>query len=184
MSTYYELLAQAQANPDDADYHALRMAYARSDEYAPYTDHAQAVENLRNALHAEDMDAALAAIDDLLAFNYLDIETHMAADYVFVQLEDYEASGYHRAFARGLIDAILATGTGRDFGMAWIVLSIAEEYVILRVLGLIPAGQRLVEHEGHWFDILTARQPPGEATHDIYFNIDLPRGWQDDHLGG
>ncbi len=174
--SYEKLLAAAQADPADADYHTLRMAYTRADSYAPYARHGDAVFALRAALQAQNMQAALAACQDLLALNYLDIEAHMAADYAHTVLEDHTAAVYHRTFARGLIDAILASGTGRDFGSAFIVIDTAEEYVVLRVMGLAPGNQQLRQHEGHWFDILYGRPAQGDPL-PVYFNIDLPYNW-------
>ena len=181
--TYDELLAAVKADPEGGDYHALRMAYTRTDAYAPYVQDAENIEKLRAALTGQDMDAALEAIDELLAQNYLDIEAHMAADYVYTMLEQYDDSAYHRAFARGLIQAILGTGDGRGFETAFIVLTVSEEYTVLRVMGLVPGDQRLVEHAGHWFDILSGRQRDTNEALDLYFNIDLPRGWLRDHMG-
>lgn len=181
---YDTLLTAAKADPDGADFHTLRMAYTRSEHYTPYDMHSDAVIALRDALVANDFEAALAATADLLAFNYLDIEAHMAADYVHVQLEHHAESAFHRAFARGLIEAILTTGTGRDFTHAWIVISTAEEYVILRVLGFAPGGQRLVRHEGHAFDILTGKRPDTGTAVDLYFNIDLPFNWLGRNMPG
>lgn len=171
---YHTLLAAAQNDPAGADYHTLRMAYARSDQYTPYDALGDSVVTLRNALTGSNFGVALAAIDELLAFNYLDIDAHMAADYVYTQQENYERSAYHRAFARGLIQAIFDTGTGRDITTAWIVLSTSEEYTLLKVLSFSFGGQRLVEHEGHYFDVLTAKPLDGGDPVDLYFNIDLP----------
>ncbi len=175
--TYDELLAAAQRNPAEADFHTLRLVYAQSDAYAPYAHDVENVEALRVALNAGQMEAARAAIHNLLAANYLDIEAHMAADYVCLVLGDEAQSAYHRAFAKGLIDAILATGDGRGFDSAWIVLSIPEEYTVLRVLGLRSTGQELASRDGRWFDILTAQRPGTGETLRLYFDIDLPRGW-------
>ena len=180
--TYEELLAAVKADPEGGDYHALRMAYTRTDDYAPYVQDAENIEKLRAALTGQDMDAALEAIAALLAKNYLDIEAHMAADYVHTMLEQYDGSAYHRAFARGLIQAILGTGDGRGFETAFIVLNVSEEYTVLRVMGLIPGNQQLVEHDDHWFDILNGRQRDTNETLDLYFNIDLPRGWLRDNI--
>lgn len=182
---YEDLLAAAQADPEHADYHALRMAYTRADSYAPYAQHNDAVFALRAALQAQNMPEALAACDAMLAFNYLDIEAHMAADYAHTALDNHAESHYHRTFAKGLIDAILTTGTGRDFASALIVIDTAEEYVVLRVLGLAPGRQQLVQHEGHWFDVLDAQASQGDPL-KMYFNIDLPYNWlqaqqQDNH---
>lgn len=181
---YRELLADAQAHPDDTDYHALRMAYLHSDEYAPYIEDTDTIRQLQHALPARDFDAALDAIDHLLELDYLDIEAHMSASYVYLQLEDHDRMHYHRTFAKGLIDAILATGSGTDFDHAVIVLRIAEEYVVLRVQSYAPTGQRLVQHEGRWYDILTAQHAETGTTREFYFDINLPRDWLENHMGG
>jgi hypothetical protein len=182
--TYDDLLDAALQDPASADYQALRMAYAQSEEYAPYVHDTEHLEALRAALHGDDLPAALDAIEGLLDHNYLDIEAHMAADYIYTRLEDADRSTYHRTFAKGLIDAILDTGSGRDFATAFAVLNVTEEYTILRVLGFRPAGQRLIQHEEHWFDILSAQHPSREEPFEVYFNIDLPRHWLQDQLAG
>jgi hypothetical protein len=164
--TYDDLLAAAKADPEGTDFHTLRMAYTRTEGYAPYMQDAEGVKQLREALRDGNAEDALDAIDHLLAQNYLDIEAHMAADYVFTNLEAYDESDYHRAFARGLIQAILATGDGRDYDTAFIVLNVSEEYTVLRVMGLVPTRQRLIERE----------------MVSVVFNIDIPRGWLHDHL--
>lgn len=178
---YATLLAAAQADPVNADFHALRMAYARSEGYAPYNHHPDEVLALNAALRDGELDQARAAVDALLAFNYLDIEAHMAADYLCTQREDHAGAAYHRAWARGLLAAILATGTGRDPGSAWMVLSTTEEYTILNVLGFATRGQRLIGHDNHWVDLQLAQHRASGQQVELYFNVDLPLGWLHRH---
>lgn len=180
--SFQDLLADVQQRPERADYHALRMAYARSPEYAPYVHDLEGVERLRDALQSGDLEAALVAVGRLLAFNYLDIEAHMAADYVFTMQGDTDRSTYHRTFARGLIDAINATGDGRSPETAYIVLNIPEEYTFMRLLGYTPGRQGLESVNGHEFDTFEVQDPEGQAS-QIYFNIDLPRQWLDANTG-
>jgi hypothetical protein len=180
--TYDDLLDAAKDDPESVDFHTLRMAYTRARSYAPYMQDAGSVKRLREALRDGDAEGALDAVDDLLALNYLDIEAHMAADYVYTKLEAYDQSAYHRAFARGLIQAILATGDGRNYDSAFIVLNVSEEYTVLRVMGLVPTRQRLVEHQRHWFDVVDGRHPESGEMIAVVFNIDLPRAWLRDHL--
>jgi len=175
--TYYDLLAAARHDPTDADYAALRAAFADSDEYAPYVHDEEHLNALREALPARDLDAALDAIGGLLDHNYLDIEAHMAADYIYTQRGDQARSTYHRTFAKGLIDAIFATGNGVTFGTAFEVLSIPEEYLVMRLLGFRATGQRLVKHEEHWCDVLSAKGGDEEPDFELYFNIDRPKTW-------
>jgi hypothetical protein len=179
--TYHDLLAAAQQNPAGADFHTLRMASARSDGYAPYSHDVEAVEALGRALPVADFDAALEAIARLLDASYLDIEAHIAADYVYTRLSQPDRSAYHRGFAQGLLKAIVDTGDGRDFSTAFIVLAIPEEYTVLRMLGLRPRGQALVEHEGHWFDVIDAAHGQTGAPAKVHFNIDIPHAWLHHH---
>ncbi|NDJ74644.1 MAG: DUF4919 domain-containing protein [Chloroflexi bacterium] len=174
---YEDLLAAVQQQPEGADYHALRMAYICSPQYAPYIQASDALEALRAALHTGDWHAALDAIDQLLDHNYLDIEAHMAADYVFLRLDQEKDALYHRTFASGLLDAILATGNGRSPETAWIVIAVQEEYTVLRVLGLTPSGQRLIQHDGQFLDVLDAEHNTSGQMLQLYFNVDLPRDW-------
>ncbi|WP_119068523.1 DUF4919 domain-containing protein [Aggregatilinea lenta] len=179
--SFHDLLADAQQHPDGADYHSLRMAYARSPEYAPYTHDLEGVERLRDALQSGDLEAALLAVGRLLAFNYLDIEAHMAADYVYTMQGDTERSAYHRTFARGLIDAIKDTGDGRSPATAYIVLNIPEEYTFMRLTGFTHGKQSIVVHEGEEFDAFDVEDPEGH-TSQIFFNIELPRRWFDANM--
>jgi len=182
--TYRELLAAAQRNPQEADFQSLRLAYTRSAEYAPYVHDVERVETLRVALHAGDLAAALEAALGLLEHNYLDIEAHMAADYVYTRLDDTRESAYHRAFARGLIAAILSSGDGRGTGGAFTVISVPEEHTVLRVLGLRLVRQTLIQVDGRSFDVIDTHHPASGEPMQVYFNVDLPRGWLAQHLAG
>jgi hypothetical protein len=177
---YDELSAAARANPTAADFHTLRMAYARSDAYAPYVRERAiriSVEAMSQALRAGDLDGALQAAEDLLASSYLDIEAHMVADYVHTLRGSTTQAAYHRAFAQGLIGALLASGDGRSPRTAFIVLTPSEEHTVLRALGYTMTRQAVVQEDGHRYDMLQARHSrTGEAA-EFYFNIDLPFGW-------
>jgi hypothetical protein len=180
--TYDDLLTAAQHNPAAADFLALRTAYADSDYYAPYSHNQDHLNALNAALPAGDFSGAIDAVRGLLDYNYLDIEAHIAADYVYTQAGEPDKSHYHRTFAKGLIDAIMRSGDGRSYETAFIVISIPEEYLVLRLMGFKSVGQRLVQHEGHWFDVLTAQHPQAQGTFDIHFNIDLPKNWLGQNL--
>lgn len=180
MTDYSDLLAAAQQDPSSADFHALRMAYTRSDRYRPYTQQKGLITALDTALRTSDLDTALDVAKQLLAANYLDIEAHMAAAYVYTMQENVEMAKHHQLFANGLIKAILRSGTGRDPDAAFIVIDIPEEYTIMRLLGLEPSSQKLLNYQGQWIDMMEvhAHDAGDDATaFKLYFNIDLPRAW-------
>jgi len=175
MERYEELLAAAQADPLQADYHALRMAFARSDAYQPYARDAQLVARMYDALRADELGEALAAIERLLEQNPLDVEAHLAAHSTYAQRGNSERAAYHRAFGAGLLDAIIRSGDGRSFATAYVVLDIAEEYLVLRLRGLRAAMQALLHHEDHWYDMIKIEPPTPDGDDRVYFNIDLLR---------
>ena len=73
--------------------------------------------------------------------------------------------------------SILASGTGRDFANAFQVISVAEEYAVMRILRLPAGAQALVEHEGSEFDVVTIKNPQTGQELVLYFNVDLPKKW-------
>ena len=62
-----------------------------------------------------------------------------------------------------------ASGTGPDD--AYVVSSVAQEYEILRMLGLERASQSLHTLNGKPFDVLTATDPETEETREVWFDI-------------
>ncbi len=175
MRSYQELLAEAQAEPLMADYHALRMAFAHSDAYRPYGRDGREVVRMHDAIRAREYDEALDAIGRLLDENPLDVEAHLAAHYVYAQRGEHHRAAYHRAFGAGLLEALVRTGDGRSYETAYIVLFIYEEYLVLRLRGQEAGTQALMHHEGHWYDVIVLEPHAPEGADRVYFNIDLLR---------
>lgn len=177
---YADLLALARQNPDTADFRALRLAYADSPEYNPYPARHPAEAAITATLRENDWMSALPAVLDFLEAHYLDIAAHFTAVRIYNQLNQPDQETYHRTFARRLLNSIVASGDGRSPETAFVVISISEEYALLRLLGAHLQMQSLVRHEGHSFDVLKAEVPQtsgGTAVVKLYFNVDIPTGW-------
>ena len=87
-----------------------------------------------------------------------------------------------KAQPQDLVDAILASGDGRSYETAFHVINVHEEYTVLRILRLQPAGQSLREHNGSQFDVMEATAPGSDKKIELFFNIDLPKQWLDRKL--
>lgn len=170
--SYEELLAVAKANPETADFMALRMAYADSDQYDPYHRDAEAQKAFQDAWNRQDFDTALISLKRLLDGYYLGIEVHFMAATVYRELGKESQAIFHREFGAGLVKSILQSGDGLSFETAFVVLDIREEYAVVNALALQSRGQSLVEHEGSHFDILGIQKPGEDVALDMYFNID------------
>jgi len=124
--------------------------------------------------------AFAAAIDQadrgLLADKY-NIDLLIAKAAAYRALGNLEKAGEVRQQWMSLMDSILASGDGRDFATAFRVISVDEEYAVLRIMRIDRLTQSLVEHEGSQFDILSAKDPESGKELQLYFNIDLPMKW-------
>jgi len=62
-----------------------------------------------------------------------------------------------------------ANGTGPDD--AYVVESVAQEYEVLRLLGLQSQSQSLHVIDGRPFDVLTATDPETKEARQVWFDI-------------
>ncbi|HVR06471.1 MAG TPA: DUF4919 domain-containing protein [Thermoanaerobaculia bacterium] len=181
-ASYESLLEKARRGDAGLDFTALRMAWA--DRLAKA---ARADSDLRNkmfdALHKDQWAVVIETGNKVLAQNYLDIDAHMFVAFAYEKTHDAERAAQHRTMGNGLMKSILASGNGRDFNTAFVVVSVDEEYAVLRHYRLASGKQDLVTAGGHSYDVLTAQTDAHEEA-TVYFNIDKVVAIEDAQLGG
>jgi hypothetical protein len=169
--TYESLLEKVKKQDPAADFTALRMAYFDSPKHK-WTD-----SDLRNAmfkaLGEKDYDKAIGTAGKILNDNYLDIDAHLISAIVSKRKNDSERQKMHDFVGRGLVQSILASGDGKTPETAYVVISVDEEYSLLRIQGLRTEEQSLVPLNGHHYDVMkVVSSDGGQST--VYFNIDRP----------
>lgn len=176
-ASYADLLAQAKSNVASVDFTALREAYADSAEYNPYDREISALWNaMLTAYSKNDCATALKEAGAILAKNYLVVDAHVLFAICRAQVKEPEQVEQHDAMARGLISSIMASGDGKSPEKAFVVIAVAEEYSLLGVMCMRSVGQRLLQKDGHKFDVIEAVDSAGH-TASVYFNIDRPAAW-------
>jgi hypothetical protein len=84
-----------------------------------------------------------------------------------------EKFDFHKAVYLGLVNSILAGADGKSAKTAYVVINVAEEYALLRALGLNRGDQALRTEDGHKFDVLTVTDPKNnDQKREVWFNID------------
>jgi hypothetical protein len=78
----------------------------------------------------------------------------------------------------GLLNSIKGSVDGKSKEKAFEVISINEEYGLIRSLGLKPINQALLNDEGHAYDVITVIDPQTNKESQLYFNIDRPFKWK------
>ena len=180
--TYESLLEKARKGDPGLDFTALRMASAARLAKASAAD-PELRKKMFEALRKDQLAAVIDIGNQVLAQNYLDIDAHMFVASAYEKNHEPEKAAPHRTMGNGLMKSILASGDGRSFKTAFVVISVEEEYSVLKHYRLRSDKQDLVTADGHSYDVLTAQTDKHEEA-TVYFNIDKVVAIEDAHLSG
>lgn len=165
------LLAKVKQSDASVDFALLRRLYSQTESYSPFGDNSKA--EMFAALNNSDFDKARSLAEEALEKNYLNVDAHFVEAFACDKLKDAQCSTHHKYVARGIIDSILKSGDGKSPETALFVISIAEEYVVARVLGFRVVSQTQEHITGHSYDVLTVVDVKTKAESKLYFNIDV-----------
>ena len=176
-SLYIELVSQMENGEKDIDFTELRMAYANSSYYQPYGEDIEVDRSMRKAYSAGNYNTAIRHAKKIHEDNFLDIDSHIYCSMAYEKLNNDERSDYHRYIALGLLRSVAESGDGKTKESALIVISVAEEYAYLDMMGLKMKQQSLIEENGHEYDMLETEDIETGDKIVLYFNVDLPLKW-------
>lgn len=167
---YQALVVKAEAG-EAVDFYRLRMAYLASPAFQGEGVDPD-VEALRDqmfqAMRAKANDRVFELAQQVIARWYLDLEAHKARRQACKLIGRPDCEKY-AAISLGLLRSVVQGRDGKSCETAWEVVSVAEEYFVIRMLDLTPKQQALI-HEGHTCDRLDTADPSG-ATKTVYFDI-------------
>jgi hypothetical protein len=173
-SEYATLLASLKAGKTDIDYARLRLSYMDSPEYKASKDTSKSEKAMMEELNKKDFPAALKNAEIVLDSEYVNIDAHFVAFAANREMGAMESAEFHRAVFRGLIDSIRNSGDGKSTEKAWGVITVHEEYVLLRVLGFRLSEQSVMHKDGHSFDVMKVKNVDDGTEQTFYFNVDIP----------
>jgi hypothetical protein len=149
-----------------AQFTALREQWGARDDYAALCENGRSqLQELSVQAQAGQWAEVLAVVQPWTQQCPVDILAQQITATALTKLGREPEAQEHIRMYRGLVDSILASGDGRTPQTAFVVISVAEEYAILRVFQLKPARQALLDGG---IDAITVENDGGTAT--IYFN--------------
>jgi hypothetical protein len=166
--TYAELVASVRKGDANVDYAAMRYAYLDSPERkkGKYYDSKER----NDVLQKKDFEKALKMANEIFATDFVDINAHLFAAAAYHGLGREEDAKKEVDYARALVKSILDSGDGKTQDTAYVVISVDEEYIVLRFLEIRPGGQSLSGGKnGQMFDVLKGSKDGQGVT--MYFNI-------------
>lgn len=155
-----------------------RLAHAASAQYNPYdTKNREIRKAAFELLDQKKFSEAIATARKGLEQFPCDIELRLVLAIAWRATGDLAKADQFGEEYAALLDSILDSGTGRDYASAFKVISVDEEYCVLRALRLQVVSQALKYHEGSAYDLMTVKRDGTDSPFDIYFNVELPNRW-------
>ena len=174
---YDALLEKVKQKDASVNFTELRHAFYESANYNPYAP-MMSYRPLNAAIAQKNYEQALKISEDVLAKNFVEINAHMAAQIAYQETGNAEKAEFHKFMVDGLLNSIKSSVDGKSKEKAFEVISVSEEYGLIRSLGLRPIKQALLDDKGHHYDVITVIDPQTNQESQLFFNIDKPFKWQ------
>lgn len=175
-SKYDFLLEKVKQKDPSVNFTDLRIAFYESPLYHPHTP-MMTYRPLNAALAQQNYEEALKIANSVLEKNFVEVNAHIVAQIAYQETGNAERAQFHKFMTDGLLNSIKASGDGKTTATAFEVISINEEYGLVRSLGLKPIKQSLVQDKSRNYDALTVIDPQTNQQSTIYFNVDKPFSW-------
>ncbi|MBI1921770.1 MAG: DUF4919 domain-containing protein [Geobacter sp.] len=182
-SRYDVLLERVKKGDQTVDYRELRFAYTETSRYKPYGGtRSDLVDAMYSAYGDKHYAKAVEYAENILEDNYVDIEAHMMAAVLYDMLGEKAKADYHSIIGKGLVQSVIASDDGKSHKTAIKVISVDEEYVLLRMLGLRKLSQATLHTDGHSYDKITVVDAETNKEFELFFCIDTPYNWLEKSL--
>lgn len=126
------------ANPFSVDFDRLRADFGARSDFAEICERDRPLHQLADLVIQKDWNTIVVTSEPWLQRCPVDIDAHLIRAVALKELKRPTESEHHMNWFRGLVDSVLTSGDGRTPQTAFLVISVAEEYSILRVLRVRP----------------------------------------------
>lgn len=171
---YDALLARLKSGDTKIDFSELRRTYSETAGASPYGTSHEIRRPMNAAVLRQQCDEAMKIADQILAVNYLSPDAHIAKSTCYRIARDIAKADFHRAVYLGIVNSILASGDGTKPETAYAVISIEEEYAVMRALGIAVWKQEQLRTGEHAYELLSGTSDQAGKSVRVYFNIDIP----------
>jgi hypothetical protein len=151
------------------EYFMVYYGFTTDSRYSPYFS---SQHQMNKSMKEEKYQEVVQQATSILEKDEFDPEI---IEYLFAAQKRLDQAEYVQTLTNylAIMEGIQATGTGKSYDEAWIVISPSHEYDIMSYIGEQSTMQSLQRNGGHDYDVLsTALQ--GDQKMDFYFNIDKP----------
>ena len=170
---YENLLAKLKGGDTNIDYTALRMAFVETKNYSFGGADKDEQAKFSKPFGDKSYKNALKEAEKFLETDYVDPDAHFVAYNSAKELNDGQKADFHKTVLLGLLNSIKNGNDGLSAQTPFKVITIGEEYSMMRFLGYKFSSQSLQNKDGHTFDVFEATDAKSGAKVTLYFNIDV-----------
>lgn len=169
-SQYRQMVAKIKNGDMTVNFGLLRKFYAEwvSDE-SNITETPQRDEMVA-AFKANDYAKAVKLGEIVVDYEFLNTGLLWALEDAYRKLGDTEKADFYRDAAHKVGHSVFLSGDGKTAKTAFYVLSIPEEYRVMREFNYSVSMQSLLSVDGQMFDLLSGTDEKGNKV-EVYFNI-------------
>lgn len=160
--TIDERFADFLQHPTPDRWLSLREHLISRPDFAP---HAPEWRQLEDAFAEGSYDRVFTLGEPLAQRGCLSPRFHFLVGVAAEEAGDLERAHWHRQCTQLCLTGLLQSGDGSRQD-PYLCTYPWDCYDILRALGHQPQGQRLIQHEGRWYDVLTI-----EEDQDVWFDV-------------
>jgi len=121
-----------------------RMEYAKRKDFNPGWQHHRDRDKIRNLWNKGKTDEGTKLAKAWLEKHPVDAEMHLWYSFFLLKKGDYRGHFKHRHLYQGLLASITSSGTGLSVDSRMTVISVSEEYTVLKALGAKLIRQSLL----------------------------------------
>ena len=170
-ASYWQLVERAKGGDATVDFVQMRDAFAAWLCQEKKTD-APNRDAMVAAFKAQDYAKAAELAEAVLDYEFVNRGLHLAAEDAYRKSGNAAKADFHKDVAEKLLRALLGSGDGKSAETAYRVLSISEEYFIMRQqLGYKVSSQSLVMVKERPYDVLSGTDPKTGKNVSLYFDI-------------
>lgn len=170
---YTNLLAKLKGGDTSISFKDLRVAYSATKEYSFSGPDREARNKFYKPFNEKNYKDALKEAEKYLETVYVDANAHLVAHISAKELNDTKKADFYKAVLIGLVNSIQDGQDGLTAKTPYMVISIDEEYTLMRFLGLQHKVQSLQHIDGHAYDVFEAVDTETNKARKVYFNIDI-----------
>src|SRR5688500_1118682 len=173
---YESLLERVKKGDRTVDFTELRLAFYESSNYNPYAP-MLTYRPLWGAVAQKNYAEAIKVAQSVFEKNFIEVNANMVAHIAYRETGDTERAAFHRFMADGMLASIKSTKDGKTPETAFEVISVSEEYGLMRSMALRPIRQSLIQDKGHFLDALVVLDRTNQER-TVFFNVDKPFTWK------